>query len=63
MHEGLTIITTYKILTAGARDASGTIANPAARTAADWTNAAAIRVPTGISSIALMVRIRDCGEG
>jgi hypothetical protein len=48
---------TYKILTAGASDARGTIANPAARTAADWTKAAAIRVPTGISSIALTIRI------
>jgi hypothetical protein len=50
-----TIMMTYKILTAGARDAKGTIANPAARTAADWTKAAAIRVPTGICSIALTV--------
>jgi hypothetical protein len=48
---------TYKILTAGASDARGTIANPAARTAADWTKAAAIRVPTGISSIALPISI------
>jgi len=31
------------------------MANPAARTAADWTKAAAIRVPTGISSIALPI--------
>jgi len=44
---------TYKILTAGARDARGTIPKPAARTAADCTKAAAILVPTGISSIAL----------
>ena len=46
---------TYKILTAGASDARGTIAKPAARTAADCTKAAAIRVPTGISSIALPI--------
>jgi len=48
---------TYKILTAGARDARGTIPNPAARTAADCTKAAAILVPTGISSIALDVSL------
>jgi hypothetical protein len=48
---------TYRILTAGASDARGTMAKPAARTAADWTKAAAIRVPTGISSIALTIRL------
>lgn len=46
-------MTTYRTLTAGAKDASGTIAKPAARTAADCTKAAAIRVPTGISSMSL----------
>lgn len=39
-------------LTAGAREPRGTMANPAARTAADCTNAAAIRVPTGNASMA-----------
>jgi len=54
---GHTIMMTYKILTAGARDARGTIPKPAARTAADCTKAAAILVPTGISSIALDVSL------
>jgi hypothetical protein len=49
-------MTTYRTLTAGASDARGTIANPAARTAADWTKAAAIRVPTGMSMMSLMIR-------
>lgn len=39
--------------TAGANAFSGTIPNPAARTAADWRKAAATRLPTGIASMTL----------
>lgn len=39
--------------TAGANAFSGTIPNPAARTAADWRNAAATRLPTGMASMIL----------
>lgn len=44
---------TYNTLTAGASEASGTIPNPAARTAADWKRAATMRLPTLRSVIAL----------
>lgn len=40
-------------LTAGASELSGTMAKPAARTAADCSNAADIRVPMGMASITL----------
>jgi hypothetical protein len=39
--------------TAGANAFNGTMPNPAARTAADWRNAAATRLPTGIASMIL----------
>lgn len=41
-------------LTAGARLARGTIPKPAARTAADCSNPAEIRVPTGMDEMELI---------
>jgi hypothetical protein len=40
-------------LTAGAREFKGTMAKPAALTAADWRNPPAILVPIGIASMTL----------
>lgn len=43
----------YRTLTAGASELSGTMAKPAARTAADWRKPALMRVPTGRLSMVL----------